>query len=104
MAKPESEELPSMANDEDKFGPPHAQSVSETLQFWILLPGILLLALFVGMLAFKFSFVEVCHLQNDAIYVCAAQPPFLPFPFLGYTFYATFYATILFMLYYILTV
>ncbi len=49
MAKPEpDDELPSMANDEDKFGPPHAQSVSETLQFWILLPGILLLALFAG--------------------------------------------------------
>ena len=31
----------------DKFGPPHAHQVSDTLQLWILIPGLLIL-IFVG--------------------------------------------------------
>ena len=50
MAEPAAESPPPVAADGDKFGPPHAQAVSETLQFWILLPGILLLMAFVGRL------------------------------------------------------
>ena len=49
MAEPAAENAPPVAtNEDDKFGPPHAQAVSETLQFWILLPGILLLVAFIG--------------------------------------------------------
>ena len=47
MADSATESPPPVA-DKDNFGPPHAQAVSETLQFWILLPGLLLLAAFVG--------------------------------------------------------
>lgn len=43
---------PSMAEGdtviEDKFGPPHAQIVSQSLQLWILVPGILALVAFIG--------------------------------------------------------
>ena len=34
-------EKPTVAATGDDFGPPHAQKVSETLQLWILLPGLL---------------------------------------------------------------
>jgi len=47
MADSATESPPPVA-DKDSFGPPHGQAVSETLQFWILLPGLLLLAVFVG--------------------------------------------------------
>ena len=39
----EDSEAPS-ASPEDTFGPPHAQHVSENLQMWILVPGLLILA------------------------------------------------------------
>lgn len=37
---------------EDKFGPPHGQAVSESLQLWILIPGLLGL-FFVGFVIYK---------------------------------------------------
>lgn len=33
---------------EDEFGPPHAQQVSDTLQFWILVPGLVILVILIG--------------------------------------------------------
>ncbi len=36
------------AEIEDEFGPPHAQQVSDTLQVWILVPGLILLLILVG--------------------------------------------------------
>ncbi len=33
---------------EDEFGRPHAQQVSDTLQMWVLAPGLVLLLVFVG--------------------------------------------------------
>lgn len=45
MAEQVPTETPSAPTVEDKFGPPHAQGVSESLQFWILIPGLIGLAL-----------------------------------------------------------
>lgn len=39
----EATEAPS-ASPEDAFGPPHSQQVSDSLQMWILIPGLLILA------------------------------------------------------------
>lgn len=39
----EATEVPS-ASPEDAFGPPHSQQVSDSLQMWILIPGLLILA------------------------------------------------------------
>lgn len=34
-------------SEEDEFGPPHPQTVSESLQLWILIPGLIGL-IFIG--------------------------------------------------------
>lgn len=45
MAEQVPTESPPQATVEDKYGPPHAQAVSESLQLWILIPGLIGLAL-----------------------------------------------------------
>ena len=42
MAEPGASEG-SSASPEDAFGPPHAQKVADSLQMWILIPGLLIL-------------------------------------------------------------
>lgn len=44
----EPTDLPTTPPVEDKFGPPHAQAVSESLQLWILLPGLMILLFLIG--------------------------------------------------------
>ena len=44
FASPDPSEQPSL----DEFGPPHDHSISETLQLWILIPGLIGLILIVG--------------------------------------------------------
>lgn len=41
MAEVPDSELPADTLAEDKFGPPHGQTVSDSLYLWILIPGLL---------------------------------------------------------------
>ena len=49
---------------EDKFGPPHAQTVSQNLQFWILVPGIIALVVFIGKLP-RYLLGEIVEEHDD---------------------------------------
>ena len=45
MAEQVPTETPTVPPVEDKFGPPHPQGVSDSLQLWILIPGLIGLVL-----------------------------------------------------------
>lgn len=59
MAEVPDSELPADTLAEDKFGPPHGQTVSDSLYLWILIPGLL------GLLCVGFVMYKLLRKQGE---------------------------------------